>query len=285
MKFLVMGGTGKVGSAAVRALASEGRSVRVLSRNPSAAGLPESVEVVQGDLGEPDTLKRAFQGVTRAALVPPLDPNEKAFGLNAIRAAAEAGVERFVYLSLYALEEMPSVVFADSKRAAERELEQGAVPFAVVRPNNYFQNDVAVRPVILEHGAYVVPLGPVGCHSIDTGDVGAAMAKLLTGENWRSRKVPVVGAEAINGETAAGTWAEALGREVQYGVSDLDAWGEQMRAHMPDWLVDNLVVMYKQFARDGWLAKPEDVQASEEFLGRPAHRYADFVKALASSDR
>lgn len=283
MKFLVMGGTGKVGSSAVRALASEGRSVRVLSRDPAAAHLPDSVEVVQGDLGEPDTLRRAFQDVTRAALVPPLDPDEKTFGLNAIRAAAEAGVERFVYLSLYALETMPEVVFADSKRAAERELEKGDVPFAVVRPNNYFQNDVAVRPVILGHGAYVVPLGPVGCHSVDTRDVGTAMAKLLTGDDWHGRKVPVVGAEAISGEVAARTWGEALGREIQYGVSDLDAWGEQMRAHMPDWLVDNLVVMYRQFARDGWLAKPEDVRASEEFLGRPAHRYADFVKELASS--
>lgn len=284
MRVLVLGGTGKVGSSAVRLLADSGASVRVLSRDPAAARLPAEVEVVKGDLGDRESLARAFVDVDRAAMVPPLDPDAERFDLNAVHAAADADVERFVYLSIYALETMPGVIFADSKRKAERELARLEMPFAVLRPGNYFQNDVAVRPAIMAHGVYAVPLGPVGCHSVDTRDVGEAMAKLLTGDDWRGRTVPIVGADGITGDSAAATWARALDRDVRYGAADLKAWGEQMRAHMPRWLVDDLVVMYEQFARDGWLATPEDIRECEAFLGRPARRYADFVRELAASD-
>ncbi len=283
MTILLLGGTGKVGSAAARALAGSGESVRVLSRDPEAARLPPGVEAVAGDLGDAASLERAFAGVDRAALVPPLDPEEERLDLNAVRAAAAAGVERFVLLSIYGIDELPDAVHVTGKRAAERELRRLGVPGAVVLPNNYFQNDLAVRPVIAEHGVYPVPLGPVGCHSVDTGDVGEAIARLLTTDAGVGERVPVVGPDPVTGPAAAATWSSALGREVRYGGADLAAWAEGMRAHLPGWLVEALATMYGHFARHGLLASPAEVAASERLLGRPARRYADFVAAAAAS--
>lgn len=61
MKILVTGGTGFLGAHVVARLVSAGHSVRVLSRSPPASPQP-GVELVPGDLGEVDSLRRAVHG-------------------------------------------------------------------------------------------------------------------------------------------------------------------------------------------------------------------------------
>src|SRR5499427_10715580 len=56
MTVFLTGGTGFVGSHCARTFLAEGWRVRALVRRPERAGLlPNGVEVVQGDLGEPST--------------------------------------------------------------------------------------------------------------------------------------------------------------------------------------------------------------------------------------
>jgi nucleoside-diphosphate-sugar epimerase len=61
MKILVTGVTGKVGSRLAKRLALRGHEVRGLVRNPSRAEL--DVELVKGDLLDPESLVRAVRGV------------------------------------------------------------------------------------------------------------------------------------------------------------------------------------------------------------------------------
>src|SRR5436309_15072326 len=64
VKALVTGGTGFMGSAVVRALVRDGQSVRVLARPHSdprnLANL--DVEIVHGDITDPDSVRRAIDG-------------------------------------------------------------------------------------------------------------------------------------------------------------------------------------------------------------------------------
>jgi nucleoside-diphosphate-sugar epimerase len=64
---LVLGATGSLGSAIVNELTSSGRPVRALVRNPSKAKKvltnSEKLESLEGDIEDPQTLKRAFDGV------------------------------------------------------------------------------------------------------------------------------------------------------------------------------------------------------------------------------
>ena len=76
MKALVLGGTGKVGSHAVAELAASGARVRVMSRHADDAVLPPGCEPFAGDLDDPASLERAFEGVDRVAVIPPLHPEE-----------------------------------------------------------------------------------------------------------------------------------------------------------------------------------------------------------------
>ena len=112
MTTLVTGGSGFVGSAIIRRLLDAGHEIRALVRGSSArdnlAGLP--VEIVVGDLLDPESLSRAAQGcnaVFHAAAdyrlwIPKPDEIYAANvtgTVNLMRAAAESGVKRIVYTS------------------------------------------------------------------------------------------------------------------------------------------------------------------------------------------
>lgn len=62
MKLLIVGATGGLGRAAVAEAVSRGHDVSALVRNPAAAGLPEPVLPVHGDVLDPAGLEAAVSG-------------------------------------------------------------------------------------------------------------------------------------------------------------------------------------------------------------------------------
>jgi len=68
-RILVIGATGNVGHEVVSQLVATGAQVRTLTRNPDAAGLPQQVDVMRGDLTLPDTLDACLDGIDTVFLV------------------------------------------------------------------------------------------------------------------------------------------------------------------------------------------------------------------------
>lgn len=63
MRALITGAAGFIGRHVVAALAGEGAQIRAFDRNPPPAGIfPSTVEFVQGDIRDPDAVRRAVQG-------------------------------------------------------------------------------------------------------------------------------------------------------------------------------------------------------------------------------
>ena len=63
---LVTGATGTIGRPLVNVLAAAGEQVRALARHTGipADGLPAGVEMVRGDVSQPETIAAALHGVT-----------------------------------------------------------------------------------------------------------------------------------------------------------------------------------------------------------------------------
>src|SRR5262245_31656640 len=68
-RILVIGATGNVGRQVVCELKTTGAQVRAMTRNPEAADLPPTVEVMRGDLSFPETLDRCLDGIDTVFLV------------------------------------------------------------------------------------------------------------------------------------------------------------------------------------------------------------------------
>src|SRR5467141_2051805 len=99
----VIGATGQQGGGVVRALQASGQfKVRALTRNPDKhRELAE--EVVEADLGRPETLKAAFEGAHGVFLVTNFQEagsDELKQATAAIRAAKDAGVKHFIWSTL-----------------------------------------------------------------------------------------------------------------------------------------------------------------------------------------
>lgn len=93
---LVLGGTGLIGSQIVRSLAARGCGVRVVSRagaqSPAPALRGLAVEVVRGDISDPDTIRGALEGIDFVFHAAAPYPTRH-FGMGAVVQNAAAGME------------------------------------------------------------------------------------------------------------------------------------------------------------------------------------------------
>jgi uncharacterized protein YbjT (DUF2867 family) len=282
MKVLVIGGTGMVGGQVVRCLLARGDRARVLTRSAAKAGsLPEGAEGVVGDLADPSSLLRPLDGVDGVFLATPLDPEERSRGLAAVWAVRAAGVGRLVYMSVHRLEDGAHIPHFGSKLPIEEAVRSSGLPFTILRPNNFFQNDLMFQEAIGAYGVYPQPIGSVGLSRVDVRDIASAAVNALTGPGHDGQTYPLVGADVLTGDATAAFYSRHLGRQVRYGGDDLDAWAEQARAALPDWLVRDLRTMYEHFQHQGLVATDADLAAVRRALGREPRRFDDFAAELA----
>ncbi len=160
---LVVGGTGFIGRSLVKKLNERGHSVRVLSRNINAAAFQFAdmpVEIMGGSHGDPETAKRALDGIETVYHLAKSDGRRwqdyvdtdieptRTLG----RAALEAGVKRFIYtgtIDSYASDDPrrtidcttpvdPAIArrnhYARSKATCEALLRDMDLPLVIMRP-------------------------------------------------------------------------------------------------------------------------------------------------------
>ena len=163
MKFLVLGATGTVGTQVTRELLSRGHQVRGLTRSPEkAAALGTGVEMVQGDLLDPATLPRLYPGVDGAFLIAAVSATESTEALLALTAARIAGLKRIVYLSVQHADRAAYLPHFGAKVGVEVAVKNAGIPYTILRPSNFHQNDYFFRDAMLQYGVYPQPLGPIG---------------------------------------------------------------------------------------------------------------------------
>ncbi len=279
-KIVVIGGTGTVGSQTVKELVKRGAAVRVMTRSANRiASLPQGVEGVTGSMLEPDSLPAVFAGADKLFLLTPLDRDETAQGIDAVDAAVAAGIQRIVYLSVHQADKALTIPHFVSKLPIEGVIRASGVEYTILRPSNFFQNDLAVLDAI-RAGVYPQPTGSVGMHRVDVRDIAEAAAIALTQPGHSGKTYSLVGPRAWTGAEIAEMLTGHLGKPVMYAGEDLKAWVAQVRAFMPGWLVRDLEIMFQHFLKDGLLATQAEIDELTAVLGHAPRSYEAFIEEV-----
>lgn len=282
MKVLVLGGTGMVGSQVGRDLLARGAEVLVLTRDPKKP-LPPGAKAVAGDLLDPATIRTAFLGMDGVFLLNAVSATECHEGLMAVNGARMAGVKKVVYMSVQGVDKAPHLPHFGAKLSVEAALKVSGLPFTILRPNNFFQNDTRYKDVMLAYGAYPQPFGDVGLSRVDVRDIAEAAAIALTTGAADGETINLVGPDVLTATATAATWGGVLGRKIAYGGNDLDAWEKQSLAFLPAWMVFDFRLMYAFFQEKGLKASPEDLARLTALLGHPPRRFEEFAAETARS--
>jgi len=134
---LVIGATGKVGRHVVAGLIGEGIHVRALVRRPVTAGLPDEVELVEGDLTRPETIRAAAQGANAAFL---LWPSFDAAGAAEVVSKLAENVSHIVYLSAARLQRQEEGVVEGVWAEVEKLIVASGVDWTFVRAGGFAAN-------------------------------------------------------------------------------------------------------------------------------------------------
>src|SRR5919204_4532560 len=241
---LVIGGRSKIGSALIGELVGKGELVRALVRSDESAGsFPEGVEAVTGDLADLDSLRSALAGAERMFLLCGTTEEEVQLNRNAIDAAKEAGLRLLVRSSILGSDPGSQATFVRDHGACDEYLRQSDVPHAIVRPNLFLQNvPENTIPSIDDDGNFYADAGDARISMVDTRDVAAVAAVVLTEPSHSGKAYDITGPEALSYRDVAVKLSRALDRPVTYHDVPDDAVRSELRGYgMGDWLVDGLV--------------------------------------------
>jgi uncharacterized protein YbjT (DUF2867 family) len=280
MKILVTGGTGNVGAEVVKELLKRNADIRLLVRKQGTA-TPNGVEVAIGDLLDPVSVRKALDGVEKLYLLNAVSPDELTQGLIAYDLAKRLKLKHVVYHSVFRADRFKDVPHFASKLAIENAMREFDVPFTVIRPNYFFQNDATLRDALTKAGIYPMPLGQAGVSAVDIRDIAEATAIALTSDGRYGKTYNLNGPEVLSGPKMASIWSGLLGKEIRYSGNDMDAFEEQMRKRVPSWSAFDIRMMFQGYLERGFVAEAGDVEILTDLLGRPPRRYEEFAKETA----
>ena len=212
---MMLGATGTIGQATVRALLRQGHEVVCLIRPSPAARGKYQVQDWQarlpgarwrtGDATDPQSLRRdGFAGERFDALVSCLasrtgNPQDAwaidhQAHLHALQAAQEAGVRHFVLLSAICVQK-PLLAFQRAKLAFEAALVQSGMRYSIVRPTAFFKS-LCGQLERVRKGKPFLLFGDgqlTACKPISDDDLGNYLAHCLGDSNCHNRILPIGG--------------------------------------------------------------------------------------------
>jgi uncharacterized protein YbjT (DUF2867 family) len=285
MKVLVTGATGTVGSEVVKALLQRGAEVRAFTRTQPKPGMfPGAVEIVLGDLSDPVSVARAIKGVDELFLLIGNVADELTQALTAYGLSKKAGLKHVTYLSVFKADQFLEVPHFAAKYAVEEAIRAGGMPYTILRPGYFIQNERQFKPVLTGPGVYPIPAGNQGIAVVDVRDIAEAAAITLTETGHTGKTCDLVSPEMLTGPGAAATWSKLLGKEITYaGHGDFDGFEAQLRkAGSPSWLAYDLRVMYQGYVERGFSNTEDQTARFAALLGHQPRTYSSFAEELAA---
>jgi uncharacterized protein YbjT (DUF2867 family) len=274
---LVAGATGHVGSELVRLLADQGTPARALVHSPDKAAPIQrlGLETAVGDYEQPDTLDAAMKGCDQLFLLSPPTPRQPQQEQHVIDAARRAGVEHVVKQSVpWAGPDAP-LVFSRWHGQVEQHLAQSGLAYTLLRPSSFMQNFLMSAQQVADQGILYGMTGEGRVAFIDTRDIAAVAAELLTSPGHQGTSYTLTGPEALSAAEVAERLSAATGRQVRYVDVGADGFRQALAgAGMPGWLVDGVVEGNTMLAAGHGATVTDEVA---RLTGRPPRTFAQFA--------
>jgi len=276
----ITGAAGNLGREVVRELVKLDQPVRagVLNQD-EASQLPEEVQAGLFDFTDPDTFSPALEGVNRVFLMRPPQLTDMDSTLNPfIDQAGASGVEQIALISLLGVEDNPRV----PHYAAEQHLVSSGVPYTLLRPSFFMQNlNTTHREEIRRRDEIFIPAGNSRTSFIDTRDIGAAAARVLTEAGHTGKIYRLTGPEALDYHQVADLFSQVLGRDITYRDPSLPAFvWRRWREGTPLGFTLIMAFLYRETRR----GKADQVtQDLEQLLGRPPGTLRDYIRDYAGT--
>ena len=285
----VVGATGAQGGGLVRAILADpngGFSARAITHNPDSdkakALAAAGAEVVQADIEDTDSLRRAFDGAYGAYCVTfywaHLSPEkELQHAHNLARAAHDAEVRHVVWSTLedtrnwvpLSDDRMPTLMehykvpHFDAKGEADAAFRELGVPTTYLLTSFYWDNFIyfGMGPARGADGklAITFPLGDAKMPSMAAEDIGRCAYAIFKRPELIGKRVGIAGEHVSGAEMAAG-FSKAFGEEVRYNSVDPAAYRAFGFPGAED--LGNMFQFYRDFEDD--FRKPRDVKFSRE---------------------
>jgi uncharacterized protein YbjT (DUF2867 family) len=277
MDVLVAGATGQQGGAVADRLLSGDHGdfdVHALSRSPESDACQlladRGATIVEGDLGDKDTLRPAVENVDAVFCVTQFftagHEGEVEHGTNLAEVAADVGVEHFVFSSVGGAERDTGIPHFDSKYEIEERIRDLGLPATIIRPVFFMQNFEGQREDITD-GTLALPLAEdVSVQIINVDDIGGLAAEALADpERYKGQAIELAGDEGTLEEMAQ-VFTEVTGVDIEAQHVPVDVAREQMG--------EEYAVMFEWFNEHGYeadidaLRREHDIDPSslEEYL-------------------
>jgi len=281
-RIIVTGGSGTIGSELLRLLSARGVGVRALSRRPERGAALPGVEWVEGDLADREALPALFAGAERLFLLAGNVENLVRLQKNAIAAAGKAGVLHVVKLSALGASDHSKSLIGLWHRIVERELAASRMAWTLLRPHHFMQNLLAQRRSIAEEGVVRSPAGDGRIPFVDTRDVAAVAAEVLTGAGHGGETYVLTGPEAISYRDATSILGEEIGRPLTYvAETPEENRARRQAAGDPEWLISAQLAIAAYQRAGGPTERTSDT--IEKLTGRPPRSFRDFARDCAAA--
>ena len=265
---LITGASGRVGTAAVRALLRAGMPVRVFVRDPDKLKeAPPELEVCQGDLSDTRSVTRALQGISSALVVMGNHPDQATLERQFASLAAQAGVGHLVKVSSMEAASDARAVLPKNHYETEQYIAGLGLDWTFLRPNYYMQNMLMFAASIAQANRFALPLSCAKTAMIDARDVGEVAARVLSEAGHERQIYRLTGPKLLDFHEVAERMSAVLGRHVEYVEQTAEDFRAVLERVIPSrWQLDAVCELFGEIAAG---SLEEQTSTVEHLLGRP----------------
>ncbi|MDH4022125.1 MAG: SDR family oxidoreductase [Gammaproteobacteria bacterium] len=275
---LLTGVTGKTGGASAEALLRKGVPLRAIVRNADKAESLKSagVELIVGDVADKGVLEKAMTRVGKALMIMPNGERQLELEKQFIDVAKRKGVKHLVKMSSMEAAADAKSPIPKIHYASEQYLQKSGLAWTLIKPNFFMQNFLGSAGTIKEQGKFFLPMGKGKTVMVDTRDIGASVAAVMTGQGHESRKYELTGPEVLSFADAAERFSKVLGRKIEYVHVPMEAYRKTLARFLTnEWHLNAVCELFQEIADGQALSTTDSVQ---KLTGKPPISFEQFVR-------